>query len=142
MKTMIAAATLSIALAGIAGANEPYGEKPLDANTAQSFQASAASVRSEMRPGGRYAFVNSAEHARIDVALSDIDKAYADRGGRLDQDGKVRVFNDQELVNAILERRDDRMICSNQVATGSLVRQTKCATYAHELGKRDASLRD
>jgi hypothetical protein len=143
MKTLIAAATLSIALAGIAGANEPYGEKPLDANTAQTFQSTAAGVRSEMRPGGRYAFVNTTERARVDAALSDIDKVYAERGdGRMDQDAKVRVFNDQELVNSILERRPDRTICSNEVATGSLVRVTKCATYAVELGVRDASLRD
>ncbi len=142
MKTLIAATVLSVGLAGIAGANASGGEKPLDANTSQTFRASAASVRSEMRPGGRYAFVSAAEHARVDAALSDIDKAYAERDGRLDQDTKVRVFNDQELVNSILERRDDRMICANQVATGSLVRTTRCATYAREPGKRGASLRD
>ena len=142
MKTLIAAAVLTIGLSGAACAHEPYGEKPLDANTAQTFQTSAASVRSEMRPGGRYAFVNPAERARIDAALSDIDKVYAERDGRMDQDAKVRVFNDQELVNSILERRANRTICSNEVATGSLVRVTKCATYAVELGVRDASLRD
>src|SRR5690348_3638820 len=142
MKTLIAAATLSIALAGIAGANEPNSEKPLDANTAQTFQTSAAGVRSEMRPGGRYAFVSAAERTRVETALGDIDKAYAERDGRLDQDTKVRVFNDQELVNSILERRGDRMICANEVATGSLVRQTRCATYAHDLGRRGASPRD
>jgi hypothetical protein len=142
MKTLIAAAVLTFALTGIAGAHDRYGEKPLDANTADSFQASAASVRSEMRPGGRYAFVSTAERARIDAALADIDKVYAGHGGLDGQDAKVRVFNDQELVNAILERRGERTICSNSVATGSLVRVTKCATYAHESGNRDASLRD
>jgi hypothetical protein len=142
MKTLIAAAVLTLAFAGTAGAQDSYGQKPLDANTAQSFQASAAGIRSEMRPGGRYAFVNPAERARIDAALADIDKVYAGRGGLEGQDAKVRVFNDQELVNAILERRDVRTICSNEVATGSLVRVTKCATYAHESGGRDASLRD
>ncbi|HET7925506.1 MAG TPA: hypothetical protein VFL30_11445 [Rhodanobacteraceae bacterium] len=141
MKTLIAAAVLTIGLSGAAGAHDQYGEKPLDANTAQTFQTSASNVRSEMRPGGRYGFVSSAERARIDAALSDIDKVYAE-GGLEGQDAKVRVFNDQELVNAILERRDERTICSNSVATGSLVRVTKCATYAHELGTRDASLRD
>jgi len=140
MKTLIAATVLSIALSGAAGAGESSGAKPLDANTPQTFQTSAASVRAEIRPGGRYAFVTPAEHARIDGALTDIDKAYAE--ARIDQDTKVRIFNDQELVNSILERRDERMICANQVATGSLVRVTKCATYAHEAGRRDASLRD
>ena len=142
MKTLIAAAVLTMALAAVAGAHEPYGEKPLDANTAQTFQSSAAGIRSEMRPGGRYAFVNPAERARIDAALADIDKVYAEHGALEGQDAKVRVFNDQELVNAILERRAVRTICANEVATGSLVRVTKCATYAHESGGRDASLRD
>ena len=140
MKTLTAATVLSIALSGAAGAGEPGGAKPLDANTPQTFQTSAASVRAEIRPGGLYAFVTSAEHARIDTALADIDKTYAE--ARIDQDAKVRIFNDQELVNSILERRDERMICANEVATGSLVRVTKCATYAHEAGRRDASLRD
>lgn len=142
MKTWIAAAVFTTALAGAASAHDAYGEKPLDANTAATFQSSAATIRSEMRPGGRYAFVSPAERSRIDAALADIDKVYAGRGGLDGQDAKVRVFNDQELVNAILERRDVRTICSNEVATGSLVRVTKCATYAHELGTRDASLRD
>ncbi|HKP65785.1 MAG TPA: hypothetical protein VJX31_04100 [Casimicrobiaceae bacterium] len=142
MKTLIAGAVLTIGLAGTAGAHEQYAQKPLDANTAQAFQSSAASVRSEMRPGGRYAFVTPAERTRVDTALADIDKVYAERGGLESQDAKVRVFNDQDLVNAILERRGERTICSNEVATGSLVRVTKCATYAHELGTRDASLRD
>ena len=142
MKTLIAAAVLTMALAGVAGAHDAYGEKPLDANTAQTFQSSAAGIRSEMRPGGRYAFVNPAERARIDAALADIDKVYAEHGALEGQDAKVRVFNDQELVNAILERRAVRTICANEVATGSLVRVTKCASYAVELGVRDASLRD
>jgi len=140
MKTLIAAIVLTMGLTAVAGASEPGGTKPLDANTPQTFQTTAASVRAEMRPGGRYAFVTPAEHARVDTALSDIDKAYAD--ARIDQDTKVRVFNDQELVNSILERRDERMICANEVSTGSHVRVTKCATYAHEAGRRDASLRD
>lgn len=140
MKTLIAGTVLMIGLAGAAGASEPGGVKPLDANTPQTFQTTAANVRTEMRPGGRYAFVTPAEHSRVDLALSDIDKAYAE--ARIDQDTKVRVFNDQELVNSILERRDERMICANEVATGSHVRVTKCATYAQEAGRRDASLRD
>src|SRR3954465_11313235 len=96
------AIVLSIACSGVAGANEPYGEKPLDANTSQTFQTSAASVRREMQPGGRYAFVRAAERARVDAALRDIDRVYAEPGALGGQDAKVRVFNDQELVNAIL----------------------------------------
>jgi hypothetical protein len=136
------AIVLSIACTGVAGANELYGEKPLDANTSQTFRTSAASVRREMQAGGRYAFVSPAERARVDAALSEIDRLYAEPGALAGQDAKVRVYNDQELVNAILERRDERTICSNEVATGSLVRVTKCATYALEPNARGASLRD
>jgi hypothetical protein len=140
MKTLISSAIfLSIALSGVAGANEPYDEKPLDANTAQTFQTSAASVRSELRPGGRYAFVNPAERAQIDAALSDIDMVYST--GLMGQDAKVRVFNDQELVNSILEQRGDRLVCANEVSTGSLVRETKCHTIAQELAIPRGSMR-
>ena len=140
MKALISSAiVLSIAFSGVAGANEHYGEKPLDANTAQTFQASAASVRRDMQAGGRYAFVNPTERAKVDAALSDIDRIYS--SGRLDQDTKVRVFNDQELVNSILEQRGDRLVCANEVSTGSLVRVTRCHTYAQEVTAQHTSLR-
>lgn len=140
MKALISSAiVLSIAFSGVAGANESYGDKPLDANTAQTFQTSADSVRREMQPGGRYAFVNPAERAKIDAALSDIDKVYST--GRMDQDTKVRVFNDQELVNSILEQRGNRLVCAHEVSTGSLVRVTKCHTYAQELAPQRGNLR-
>jgi len=79
MKTLIAGTVLIIGLAGAAGASEPGGMKPLDANTPQTFQTSAANVRAEMRPGGRYAFVTPAEHARVDTALSDSSKPVSSR---------------------------------------------------------------
>jgi len=53
MKTLIAAIVLTMGLTAVAGASEPGGTKPLDANTPQTFQTTAASVRAEMRPGGR-----------------------------------------------------------------------------------------
>lgn len=140
MKALISSAiVLAIAFSGVAGANDTYGDKPLDANTAQTFQTTADSVRREMQPGGRYASVNPADRAKIDAALSDIDKVYST--GRMDQDTKVRVFNDQELVNSILERRSDRLVCANEVSTGSLVRVTRCHTYAQEVVTRHDSLR-
>src|SRR5262249_51298871 len=86
-KTRIPCAiVLAIACSGAAGASEPYGEKPLDANTAQTFQATAANVRRDMQPGGRYAFVNAAEREKIAAALGDMDRIYAE--GRMDQDTK------------------------------------------------------
>ncbi len=50
------------------------------------------------------------------------------------QDAKVRLFNNQEIVNSILTKRDrDRVICTNQAPIGSHIPVTSCHTYAQEV---------
>ena len=52
----------------------------------------------------------------------------------MNQDAKVQLFNDQEVVNSILTKRDrDRVICTNKAPIGSHIRQTTCHTYAQEV---------
>lgn len=140
MKTPIAAAVvLSFALCALAGAQENYKEKAFNADTADRFEATAESVRKEMEPGGRYQYVKAAERTKVDVALSDMSALFAEHHSvaEMNQDTKVHLFNDQELVNAILHQRDgDRVICKNESPIGSHRAVTKCRTYAQEVEAR------
>ncbi len=136
MKTLLAVAiATSIALAGVAGANETYGAQPFSADTPAAFQAAADNVRREMAPGGRYQYVKPDERADVDRALAEMSRIFAEHASiaSMGQDTKVRLFNAQEVVNSVLQQRANyRVVCSNEVRIGSLTRVTTCHTYAQD----------
>jgi hypothetical protein len=139
---MLAAAALSIALCGVAGAKENYKEKAFNADTADKFQATADSVRKEMEAGGRYQYVKPDERTKVDKALAEMSQLFAANNSvaAMSQDTKVKLFNDQETVNAILQQRDgERVICKNQAPIGSHIPVTSCHTYAQEVEARDGT---
>jgi hypothetical protein len=143
MKTLIAAAiAASIAVCGVAVAKESYHEKTFNADTAEKFDATAEYVRKEMEKGGRYQYVKPEERKKIDTALGDMSKLFAENGSvaAMNQDTKVKLFNDQEVVNSILQQRDgDRVICTNQAPIGSHIPVTSCHTYAQEVEARQGA---
>ena len=143
MKRLIAPAIVaSIALCGAAGAKESYHEKAFNADTVEKFNATADSVRKEMEPGGRYQYVKPDERKKIDTALDDMTKLFAENGSvaAMNQDTKVKLFNDQEVVNSILQQRDgDRVICKNEAPLGSHIPVTSCHTYAQEVEARQGA---
>lgn len=143
MKTLIAAAMVaSIAVCGAAGAKESYHEKAFNADTTDKFNETADSVRKEMEPGGRYQYVKPEERKKIDTALGEMSKLFAENGSvaAMNQDTKVKLFNDQEVVNSILQQRDgDRVICKNEAPIGSHIPVTTCHTYAQEVEARQGA---
>lgn len=134
---------LALVLAALpAVAKENYHEKTLNADTREKFQAVAESVRNEMQPGGRYEYVKTQERATIERSLAEMDALFAATGGveNMKQDDKVKLFNEQEIVNSILTRRDrDRVICEDKPKLGSHVRTTNCHTYGQEEEARRGS---
>ena len=53
---------------------------------------------------------------------------------------KAKLFNEQEVVNSILTRRDrDRVICKNEAPIGSHIPVTTCHTYGQEVEAREAT---
>lgn len=138
MKTPIAAAVvLSFAFSALAGAEENY--KAFNADTVDTFHATAESVRQEMQPGGRYQYVKPEERTKVDVALADMSMLFAEHHSvaEMNQDAKVKLSNDQALVNAILQQRDgDRVICKNESPIGAHRAVMKCRTYAQEVEAR------
>jgi hypothetical protein len=134
---------IALALAALpAAAKENYHEKSLNADTQEKFQAVAEGVREEMQPGGRYEYVKPKERATIEQAFAEMDALFTASGGveHMKQDDKVKLFNDQEVVNSILTRRDkDRVICDDAPKLGSHVRSTGCHTYGKEEDARRGS---
>ena len=143
MKVWCAAAVAAaIALSGAAGAKENYKEKAFNADTRDKFEAVAANVREEMEDGGRYQYVKQDERKKIDAALSEMSALFAETGSvqAMDEDTKIKLFNDQEIVNSILQRRDgDRVICKKQAPVGSHIPITTCHTYAQEVEAREGA---
>jgi len=58
----------------------------------------------------------------------------------MDNGTQIELFNQQELVNSILTRRDrDRVICERGSLTGTHLKVTKCRTYGEIEAIRTAS---
>jgi hypothetical protein len=102
------------------------------ADTREAFEAVAANVRKEMDGQGRYAYVKADERTKVEAALDEMQALFAQNESTdlMDKSVKVKLFNAQEVVNAILTSRDrDRLICERGVQTGSRIVSTSCHTY-------------
>lgn len=114
----------------------------IKAASKDDLSAATDAVHKQMVPGGRYEFVTTAERGEVDAKLADM-QAMFDRSASvatMNQETKIRLFNDQETVNAILTKRDgDRRICKSSAPTGSLIPKTSCHTYSEiERTQRDS----
>lgn len=110
-------------------------EKVFNVDTRESLAADSQNIRSEMRKGGRYEFVQTKERGQVDDALAEMGALFDRYGsiGAMNQDAKIKLFNDQELVNAILTRRDERIVCKNEAPLGSHIRVTTCHAHADDV---------
>lgn len=96
------------------------------------FAAVVIAIHQQMQPGGRYEHVSAGERSGIDQHFSDMQTLFDKYGsvGQMDQDAKVRLFNDQEFVNGTLTHRDNkRLVCEHVAPLGSHIQRTTCRTY-------------
>jgi hypothetical protein len=124
------------------GAKENYHEKTVNADTKEKFVEIATNVRQEMEGGGRYEYVKVDERKTIDQKLTEMETLFNENGTvqSMKQDTKVKLFNDQEIVNSILTRRDrDRVICKNEAPLGSHIPVTTCHTYGQEVEAQEGT---
>lgn len=114
----------------------------LQAVTKEKFDDQAAAIRQQMKPGGRWEFVDSEERSRVNSRLDEIASllASATSADELGRDEKGKLLEAQEDVNAILTKKDGRRLICQQVApTGSNRKQKQCSTYAErERQRRDS----
>lgn len=128
--TMLMALTMALLPLGAATASTPKPDVKADNKAA--FTAVSTTVQNEMRPGGRYEFVDSAEHDTVIKRLGDMQALFDSYGtvAQMDSNTRAQLLSDQEDVNAILTRRDDRrVICKSERPIGSLIPQRSCRTY-------------
>lgn len=120
-----------------AASNEPV----VKADTKANFAIVSAEVRKQLQPGGRFEFATSQERINIDANLSDMESLFNkfDTVSAMDQDSKLKLFNDQEALNATLTKRDDqRLVCEHVAPLGSNIPKTICRTYGQmERDQRD-----
>lgn len=102
------------------------------AENKEDFTTVVAAVHQQMLPGGQYEYVDKTERAKIETTLGDMQALFDKYGSvqQMDQGAKVQLFNDQEAINAILSRRDDkRLVCESVVPVGSHIAKTVCRPY-------------
>ena len=131
MKTATLLSIAAVVAMTCVSAKEKYREV-VNAETQDKFDDIVADVRNEMQVGGRYEFVKPQERVTIAAKLTEMDALFKENGAvaKMKPDQKIRLYNDQEVVNSILTQRDsDRVICENRLPIGSHIPVTSCHTY-------------
>ena len=107
-------------------------EKPLVAQTLDSFSRESAKIREQMQPGGAYGLIKAADRARVESRLGDMQKllqAHSSEGD-MSRANKIALVNAQEEVNGILRHNDsDRLVCERRAPLGSNIPVTTCRTF-------------
>ena len=127
-------AALALCALALPSMARPAKVKPVQvhADTKATFDVVAAEVRSQLVAGGRFEFVPKDEQVKLNNSLNAMGAAFDKFGSvaQMDRETKIALFNDQEVVNGILKRRDaERLICRSELPTGSHIPTTKCRTY-------------
>lgn len=107
-------------------------EKPVIADSPEAFAQQAAWIEQEMQPAGRYEFTKPADKQRVKVLLSEMSGMLQRAGSvaSMDQETRVRMFNDQEEVNGLLKHNDaNRLVCESHQPVGSHIPVTTCHTF-------------
>ena len=133
IKLLVIGAVTLLQTCLVVQANSIKTETIVNASDKDSFAASVMKVKGEMVPGGRFEYIDSKERDQVNAQLADMQSIYDKFASvqQMDQAAKVRLFNDQEAVNAILTRRDDtRLVCESSAPIGSHIPRTVCHPYS------------
>ncbi len=142
-RLLLVLAVLMLSAVHGADAQDQVVDKPLVAQTLDSFLQESARIREQMNPGGVYGSIRSADKARVETRLGNMQKLLQEHasGSDLPQADKVALINAQEEVNSILRHNDNnRVVCEKRAPSGSHVPVTTCRTYREMEDERRASL--
>ena len=119
------------AFASIGSGNSARSER-MAMDVHQSFDAQRQSIEADLADGKTYSELSDSDRSKVTEALQRMGSLLHDAGGvaALDEAQKVRVFNDQELVNSILAKagNDSRLVCRREKQIGSNRITTQCMT--------------
>ncbi len=120
-------------------------EPAVNANTKASFETVSAWVRKQMEAGGRYSEINSGERSKVDAKLSEMGRMFDKNGdvAQMSADDKTRMYNTQQEINAILNKRDgERLICKSERPVGSNIPVKTCNTASSIAARRQNDTQD
>jgi hypothetical protein len=115
------------------GAMAADGKGNPDAGPSE-FEAQMNSIQEALDDGGTYGEISATERREVLAALARIRTALGPSGdaSQLTERQKLRVFNDQELINNILTSADEdsRLVCRREKKTGTHLASNQCLTVA------------
>ena len=141
----LALALAPFAAHDVAARNSQTDQKPLVAQTLNSFEQDSARIRKDMQPGGKYGYISSTERSHVEARLDDMQKLLTTNKNASDmpETDKVALFNAQEEINGILNHNDNnRMVCERSMPVGSHIPVTTCHTYAEIMAQRARAQHD
>ena len=98
------------------------------------FEAQMISIQEALDDGETYGEISATERREVLAALARIRTALDPSGdaGHLSERQKLKVFNDQELINNILTSADEdsQLVCRREKKTGTHLASNQCLTVA------------
>jgi len=119
-------------------------EKPLVAQSLESFNLESAKIREQMQPGGLYEHIRSSDKSKVEARMDSMQKILQAHATQADmpQSDKLALFNAQEEVNGILRHNDNnRLVCESRAPVGSHIPVKTCRTYGEIEESRQASVK-
>jgi hypothetical protein len=113
-------------------------EKPMTANTLDSFNQASANIHKQMEVGGVYEHITAPDRGRVEARLVDMQKILQKNTGQADMNAtdKVALLNAQEEINGVLRHNDDnRLVCEHKSPVGSHLPVTTCVTYGEMMAR-------
>lgn len=114
---------------------------PQALNVESPFQEQRQQILADLATGEKYSEISQQEQRDVRSALDRIAQQI-DAAGSVDalsEDQRLRVFNDQEVVNTILTRagEDSRMVCKRERSVSTRLSSTQCLTVAQRRKLRE-----
>jgi hypothetical protein len=110
---------------------------------AKPFAAQRAAIEAGLSDGKTYAEISPADRRTVTTALERMTSllAGAQDPASLDDDTRIALFNEQEVVNTILTRarEDSRVVCRKRAPIGTRFAKGSCETVAEARRAREAS---
>lgn len=119
------------------------GKAAVDLKAQRPFAEQAEQVRRDLRAGDTYAEIGAEDRAKVLAALQRMQTALQSSPdpAQLTPESSTAVFNDQELVNALLTKagEESRMVCQRVRTVGSHLSTTQCMSAAERRRLRDSN---
>ena len=140
---VVKVAALLLALVAMPALGKDKVEPAVNANSKDAFGTVSTWVRGQMQDGGRYAHVTPNERKRVNERLDQMSGIFEKTPAveQMSEEDKLKMFNYQEEVNAILAKHDsERMICKSVKPVGSHIPVKQCMTAGEIEARRRGDL--